>query len=194
LFERWFNVRTQKEEKKRHWKKIHIICGARTNIIASVAVSDGCAADSPELVPLIKTAAKNFDMKEVSADKAYLSRENLSQIAQLGAIPYIPFKSNSLQTPKGYAIWKAMYTYFHTNQVEFMKHYHLRSNVESTFSMMKRNFGSKLRTKNWTAQINEILMKCLCHNLTVLVQESFELGLKIDFSACATRYIAQQQT
>ncbi len=191
-FERWLNIRTQKEEKKRHCKKIHIICGAKTNIIASVAVSDGCAADCPELVPLVKTAARNFDMKEISADKAYLSRENLSQIAQLGAIPYIPFKSNSRQEPKGHHIWTSMYTYFYNNQAEFMKHYHQRSNVESTFSMIKRNFGTNLRTKNWTSQTNEILMKCLCHNLSVLVQESFEMGLEIDFKACAKLHLAQK--
>ncbi|MFH1333189.1 MAG: IS5 family transposase [archaeon] len=192
-FERWLNVRTQKTEKKRHWKKANIICGARTQIIAGITISDGFAADSPELVPLVKKASKNFDMKEVSADKAYLSRDNLLAVSKLGAIPYIPFKKNSRQNPRGYKIWQAMYNYFHTNQEEFMKHYHKRSNVETTFSMLKRNFGSKLRMKNWTGQINELLMKCLCHNLTVLVQESFELGLEINLKACAKIHVAQKE-
>jgi len=131
-------------------------------------------------------------MKEVSADKAYLARENLNKIAEKGAIPFIPFKSNSVWNQKGSRLWKEMWLFFYQNQEEFMRHYHARSNVETTFSMLKRIYGNYLRMKSETGQINEILMKCLCHNLTVLVQESFELGIKIDFKNCAEMYFAQK--
>jgi hypothetical protein len=47
--------------------------------------------------------------------------------------------------------------------------------------MIKRKQGSHLKTKNDFAQINEILCKCLVHNILVLIQEMFELGIKIDF-------------
>jgi len=36
-------------------------------------------------------------------------------------------------------------------------------------------------------------MKCLCHNLAVLVQESFELGLDIDLDFCAKEFFAQEK-
>lgn len=192
VFERWFDIRTQEETKKRTWKKVHLICGTRTNVITSIAITDGTVADSPELVPLVKKTAKNFDMKEVSADKAYLSRKNLREIASVGAIPYIPFKSNSVENPKGTRLWKQMWLYFYEHQEEFMKHYHLRSNSESTFSMVKRCYGNHVKMKSDNGQINEILMKCLCHNLAVLVQESFELGLQIDLKKCAEEYFAQK--
>lgn len=133
-------------------------------------------------------------MKEVSADKAYLSRANLQKIASLGCVPYIPFKSNSKPNPQGVMIWKAMFEFFHNNQEEFLRRYHLRSNVETSFSMIKRCYGNRLRTSKFTAQVNEVLMKCLCHNLAVLVQESFELGLVIDFKKCAKDYFAQQHS
>ena len=192
-FQRWFDIRTQETSKKREWMKAHLITGAKTNVIASIAITDGTEADCPELIPLVKKASKYFDMKEVSADKAYLSRENLWTIASVGAVPYIPFKTNSVGKPRGMRLWKTMYEYFYNNQEEFMKHYHQRSNIESTYSMIKRNFGHKLRMRNRTGQVNEILMKCLCHNLTVLVQEMFELGLEIDFNKCAEIYFAQKQ-
>jgi len=191
IFERWFDVRTKEEIFKRTWKKVHLICGARTNTITSIAVSDGTEADSPYLVPLVQKTAKYFDMKELSADKAYLSRANLRAVASKGAIPFIPFKSNSIENPKGTRLWNQMWLFFYEHQEEFMKHYHSRSNVESTFSMVKRTYGNHLRMKSERSQINEILMKCLCHNLAVLVQESFELGLEIDFKACADDYFAQ---
>lgn len=191
-FERWVNIRTQKPTKLRQWKKAHIISGSRTNVIVSLSITDGTCGDSPELIPLVKKATKHFDPKEISADKAYISRANLSAIASAGCIPYIPFRKNSRENSGGCAIWKSMFTYFYSNQAEFMEHYHKRSNVEATFSMIKRNFGNKLRTKSFDSQINEILMKCLCHNLSVLVQESFELGLEIDFSLCAKEYFEEK--
>ena len=45
---------------------------------------------------------------------------------------------------------------------EFLTHYHQRSNVESTFSMIKRKFGDSLRSKTDTAMMNEVLCEVLC--------------------------------
>ncbi len=194
IFERWFDIRTQSEVRKRSWMKVHLICGARTNIITSIAVTNGTVADCPQLVSLVENTSKRFDMKELSADKAYLSRANLIAVASAGAIPFIPFKSNSRKTARGTTLWRQMWLFFYENQEEFMKHYHQRSKVETTFSMVKRCYGNHLRMRTETSQINEVLMKCLCHNLAVLVQESFELGINIDFKKCAEDYFAQEHS
>ena len=58
-----------------------------------------------------------------------------------------------------------------------MQHYHRRSNVEATFSMIKAKFGEKLRSRTKTAQKNEALAKVLCHNLCVIIQSMYELGI-----------------
>ena len=194
LFERWLNIRTQKVERKRHWKKCHVMIGVKSNIITSVKITEGTSNDCPELIPLAKETRGFFDIREISADKAYLSRANMEGIAGLGAIPYIPFKSNSTGNAKGSYIWSRMFDYFLKNNEQYMQSYHKRSNVETAFSMIKRNFGNNLRTKKDISQVNEILMKCLCHNLAVLVQESFELGLEIDLNFCAEVVLAQEQS
>ena len=62
-----------------------------------------------------------------------------------------------------------MYHYFASRREEFLQHYHKRSNVESTFSMVKRKFGDSLRSKTDTAMVNETLAKLLCHNLCCLI-------------------------
>ncbi len=59
----------------------------------------------------------------------------------------------------------------------FMDHYHRRSNIESAYSMIKGKFGSSLRSKSDTGQINEALCKVLAHNICVLVQAMHELGI-----------------
>jgi transposase len=52
----------------------------------------------------------------------------------------------------------------------YMEHYHKRSNIETAYSMIKGKFGSALRSKSDTGQINEALCKVLAHNICVLVQ------------------------
>ena len=64
-----------------------------------------------------------------------------------------------------------------------MQHYHKRSNVESTFAMIKAKFGDALRSKTKTAQVNEALAKVLCHSLVVLIHEISALGIEPVFWA-----------
>ena len=74
-----------------------------------------------------------------------------------------------------------MYRYFIYNQEEFLEHYHKRSNIESTNNMIKSKFTDVVRSRNETAQVNEVLLKVLCHNICVVIQEIFELGIEPNF-------------
>jgi len=121
---------------------------------------------------------------------AYNSRENAQFAEELGATPYIPFKKNAVGKAKGAPAWNKMYKYFKNNRDEFMKHYHLRSNAESGFFMIKQRFGDFLFLKDTTSQTNEILCKVLCHNLCVLAQELYLSNIEINFKSCADRIIA----
>jgi transposase len=166
----------------RDWVKVHLMCGVQTNIVTAVEITDRFAGDSPQFKPLVQATGRNFTMAQVSADKAYLSVDNLQTVLDHNAMPYIPFKANSdpdKRTPN--PVWRRMYYYFCYNQEWFMQHYHKRSNVESTFSMIKAKFGDSLRSKTKTAQVNEALCKILCHNLCCLIQSMYELDIKPDF-------------
>lgn len=44
--------------------------------------------------------------------------------------------------------------------------------------MMKAKFGGNVRSKTPVAQVNEVLCKVLCHNICVLIQSIYELGLE----------------
>ncbi len=76
------------------------------------------------------------------------------------------------------------------NKEEFMSHYHLRSNAESGFFMLKQRFGDFLFLKDPTGQTNEILCKILCHNLCVLAQELYLSNIEINFKSCASMMVA----
>ena len=183
IFSRYSSIRYKKEE-RRYYKKAHITCGVLTNVITSVEVTDGYMHDSLMFRSLVDHTAQYFDMKEVYADKAYSSRKNLGIVHDHKAIPFIPFKSNTRRLTKGVPIWSTMYNYFKYNKEQFMEHYHQRSNVETVFSMIKRKQSLYLHTKKDISQTNEILAKCLVHNICVLIQEMFELGIKVDYNEC----------
>jgi transposase len=179
---RWFDHRygEPRPMSVQRWVKCHASVGTHTNVIAAASVTEGHVNDSTMFVPLVTaTAANGFDVSEVSADKAYLSHANLAAVEALGARPFVPFKSNS--GPGGSPAWERLWHHFSANREDFLTRYHRRSNVEATFSAVKRKFGGAVRSKLPAAQFNEVLLKCLCHNLTCLVHAIHELGIEPKF-------------
>ncbi len=168
-------------KRQHNWLKCHIATGVTTNIVADVVITKEYANDSPQLKKLLRNVSEHFAIGEVTADKAYCSRKNYEIIGNLGGIGYIPFKQNAKGTAKGSLMWKRAYHYFQLHKEEFMEHYHQRSNVESTFSAIKKKFGETVKSRNRVAQINELLCKIICYNLTILINEMIELNGDSDF-------------
>lgn len=169
--------------REHRWLKAHICVGVKTNTVTAVEVTDEHGADSTQFAPLVqKTAEKGFNMQEVSADKAYMSRANYETVRAVGGTAYIPFTPRVTGEAHGSLLWKKMFLYFQLHQEEFMAHYHKRSNVESTFSMIKTKFGEQLKSKNPKAQENELLCKFIAHNIVVLIHEMHEMKINPSFS------------
>jgi len=61
--------------------------------------------------------------------------------------------------------------------------YHLRSNVESAISAVKRKFGDSVRSKCDIAMKNEVLAKLGCHNIVCVIHEMHESGVDPTFWA-----------
>lgn len=175
VYRRWFDHKYGREMKEHGWIKAHACVGTTTNIITAVRVTNSDANDCPELPALITTTRERFTVREVTADKAYLSHANLDAIEGVGAVPYIPFKSNSKAA--GPAAWRRLWGLFVYQHEEFLSHYHQRSNSETAFSAIKRLLGGSVRSKLFAAQVNEVLCKVLVYNLTVLVHAMYELGI-----------------
>src|SRR5262249_16944668 len=151
----------------------------KTNVVTAVEIRDRDANDCPLLPDLVKTTAANFRIGEVSADKGYLSAENVETIAALGGTPFIAPKSNTTLALVG--LFERMYRFYSFNREEFLARYHKRSNVESTFSAVKRKFGDSVRSRNDVAMVNEVLCKFLCHNLCCVILSQIELGIEAAF-------------
>ncbi len=61
------------------------------------------------------------------------------------------------------------------------KTYGQRWQVETVFSMIKRNFGSALRAKRYWSQCREMMLMALTHNLAVIL-----LAKELFYRACQT--------
>jgi transposase len=179
-YTRWFDHKYGDAATRGHdWVKVHLMTGVKTNVVTAVEIHGRNAADVKQLPALVQATARNFAIAEVSADKAYGSVQNVEAIMNVGGEPFIALKRNSTGMAGG--AWGKMYGYFMYRREEFLTRYHKRSNVETTFSMIKRKFGDSLRSKTDVAMVNETLCKILAHNLVVLIHEIHELGIEPAF-------------
>ena len=181
VYERWFDKKWGRVKSQATYVKLHLTCGVKTKTIAAVDVSDSDANDSPFLLPQLRTTAENFTVRELSADKAYLSKGNFNGADALNVDLFVPFKINSrAQHPKRKRskAWERAFHFFHYNRDEFLAHYHQRSIAESVVNMVKSKFGPALWSRSETAQKNELLLKALGHNITVLIHEAYKLGVE----------------
>lgn len=173
--------------KKNIWLKAHLLSGVKTNIVCSAEITKSYGKGTGDISlfkPLVSNL-NNFEVQEISADRAYNSMENYNLVKELGGTAYIPYRSNitaSVHTGNKGKLWRKMFHYFQYNKDEFMQHYHKRSNSETVFHMIKSKFNDTLKSKTYTSQVNELLFKILCHNIVVMIHETNELG--VDTNLC----------
>jgi transposase len=179
-YDRWFDYKYGREHSKAKWIKTHLMCGVKTHVVTSVEITP--LGDAPQLPQLVANTAKNFTIKQVSADLGYSSRKNLHAIEAVNGTPYIPFKSNAVSDNKVLpydSLWDKMFHYYNYNKSAFLEFYHKRSNVETVFSMIKMKFGASVKAKSPIAQMNEVLLKIVCHNICCLITSMYELNLQL---------------
>jgi len=162
------------------WVKAHITTGVHTNVITAVEIHDRNSNDCPILPSLMATTKKNFDVREASADKQYASGDNFNAISAIGADAYIAFRAGTSGACGG--MFQKAFAFFTLYREDFLQSYHKRSNVESTFSMLKRKFGDHVRSKTEVAMKNEVLCKILCHNICCLISAMYEIGMDVNLA------------
>ena len=153
------------------WVKLHALSAVETHIIVRAAISRGTGSDVSFFKGLLSEAVARFNVRKVSADLAYSSKDNLVLADELGFQPLIKYKSNTRVPPRDGSPWSKYWHYQMEYPEEFLSDYHQRSNVESTFSAYKRLFPEHIRTRVFSAKVNEALCKTVAYNLSVLVRQ-----------------------
>jgi transposase len=191
---RWFDEKYGRPREEVRWVKLHAMVGVTTNVVVSCKVMEKSSADATQFPELVADAAERFQVDEVSADKAYTSGKNFSATDAIGARFYPAFKKNA--TGQAGGSYEKAFLLMKLNEEAYAEKYHKRSNVEATFSAIKRLFGPSLRSKNELAMRNEALAKVVCFNLTCVIHAMYELGIDTEFvlkPRCTTNGSAAHQ-
>ena len=176
IFDRYYSIRHEGVVARKQYLKLHIMAGVSTHGIATAKVTTASEQDSPQLVELLTRTRKGNDVRELSADKGYSKISHHALLEELGIAAFIRFKDDAVIHADPDA-WSRNLAEFLLRRNQWLPRYHRRSNVETVFSMLKGKFGASIRAKRPRSQINEVLVKCLAHNLCCYVKAIFMSGL-----------------
>ena len=172
-------VRRRRSKKLNLWEdviykrypKLAIVCDCSNHAILSAMTTRGPSVDVNQFREPLKPAAERVKINHLLADAGYDSEPNHEYAREVCNIQTtIPPKAGrpGSNLPKG-KYRREMRTNF--------KHkvYGQRWQVETVFSMIKRNYGSALRARNEESQAREMLLLVLTHNIAIiqLVKELF---------------------
>mgnify|MGYP001576614670 CR=1 FL=1 len=141
------------QSKTKQYMKLSIAIDADKQLILTHKIRKKLRNDTIDFRPLLE----KLKVKYVLADKGYDSKANrLFVLCKLKAIPNIPYRRCSGITKlRG------------RNRAIFFdgKTYHQRSKVETVFSVIKRKYGSILRSRSFATQKVELISKLIAYNL-----------------------------
>ena len=181
LFSSWYSLRCKKEIKKRDHLTIHITTGVKSNIVPALNVEIKSGNDNKIFREHVDKTTENFDVYEFSGDGKYWCKENCRKVFEVGAKPYFKVWKNWSGKSRGCMPWKIMNLESKNNPEEYGKHYHKRSNVESTNHSKKVLHGNAVYSRLLSARINEETLRWINHNINVLNRAKHEWGITPHF-------------
>ena len=143
-------------------------------LIISFKVTPPFKSDSRQVEELLKFIR---ELGRLCADKAYLSRKICNLIAKHGGTPYISIKKNITKIrSRGSKAWKEMLLMYRRSRRLYKKRYHRRSLAETAVSTVKRRFSHMLYSKQRRGQKNELRLKVLTYNLSIIARLPSKFG------------------
>jgi transposase len=168
LFSTWYSLRCKKKIRKKDHLNIHISSGVKSNTVTALNVEIKKGKDNAIMRDHVDKTNINFDINEWSGDGMYWCKENCKKVVEVGAKPYFKVHKNWSGKSRGGFDWKQMNLEFEKDKKAYEKHYHKRSNVESTNMSKKMLHGNKVYSRLDSARINEETLRWINHNLNVL--------------------------
>jgi len=170
---RYFARRRAKGGKTDHvvackkWPKLGIVCVTENHLILSAMTSKGPSPDVNQFRKTLEPATEKVKIKKILADAGYDSQKNHEYARDIKGIEsIIPPKSGR---PSKFRLpCKGKYRELMRNDFD-EETYGQRWQVETVFSMIKRNFGTAVRARNYWSQCREMMLMVLTHNLAVIL-------------------------
>jgi transposase len=163
----------------RRWPKLAIVCDCTNHLILSAITIRGPSPDVNQFCKTLKPCTEKFRINQLLADAGYDSEANHKYAREVHHTKTIIPPKHGRPTTK---LSKSKYR--REMQTNFDKEtYGQRWQVETVFSMIKRNFGSALRARRYWSQCREMMLLVLTHNIAIilLVNELFYRALLTPF-------------
>jgi hypothetical protein len=145
--------------------KLGVVCDCSNHIILSTLCKRGPTPDVNQLRRTLTPALPRANIRTLLADAGYDSEMNHEFAREAcGIETIIPARAGrpTASLPKG--------KYRRQMRLSFNREmYGQRWQVETVFSMIKRNLGSALRSRSYWAQCRELLLLAITHNLAILM-------------------------
>jgi transposase len=166
-------LETYEEVYYKRFPKLAVVCDCKNHLILSAITTRGPSPDVNQFFKTVKPAADQFRIKHLLADAGYDSEPNHQYARDVHQIKTtIPPKHG--RTPKNGKPFKGKYRQQMRTDFD-TENYGQRWQVETVFSMIKRNFGCALRARKYWSQCREMMLLVLTHNIAIilLVKELF---------------------
>ena len=151
--------------------KLGIVCDCDTHLILSTLLTRGPSPDVNQLRRTLTPAARRASINTLVADAGYESESNHVFCREyLGIESIIPTTQRGRPRLDG-GVRPIMGHYRQQMAQEFNKvKYGQRWQVETVFSMIKRNLGSWLHGRSYWSQCRDMMLLALVHNIMILKQ------------------------
>jgi len=172
--------RSTKYGKRKEWCKMHIAVDRKTKRILNIIITDSSTGDAKEFIPLLEPVG---NVKVAAADGANDSNKNFEYCDDRHILPLIPAHVNAT----GGSLHRKLHVEEQLgvirrrgrnrnvippkeirkkNQEKWKNEsgYHMRSIVESVFSVFKNTFGEYTFSKTKEMREKELMLKALVYN------------------------------
>ena len=157
---RHYQMRTGKGFLYRRYIKVGVSADLNKQIILKQEIHKSPRNDHKDFKPLLNGLKTKF----VCADKGYDSYANHKFIFEkLNAKSFIKLKKWESRKGKYFSFRNKAKNIYND------KIYHQRSKVETIFSVIKRKYGSALRSRSFATQKKEVICKLIVYNLERLI-------------------------
>lgn len=165
---------------RHRWIKAHLVLGMTTQVIAAAQITEGNVAGCPMMEELLKrTIANGGNVREWLGDSAYNASYNIAAVEAVGAMPYFDWRDGV--TGATNPIQKRLYLKFRSDPEAYEDRYHQRSKAESGMHQIKTRFSHRTRSRTPNAMYAELMLRCVSHNIAMVVQAIEEFGIEPKF-------------
>jgi hypothetical protein len=150
--------------------KLGVVCDCSNHMILSTLMTRGPTPDVHQLERTLRSVPQRVTLKTLLADAGYESESNHVFCREhLGVESIIPTTERGRPRKDGKP--KPVHGHYRRQMKNHFPKaaYGQRWQVETVFSMIKRNLGSALKSRTYWAQCRELMLLALVHNIMILL-------------------------